>query len=207
MGRLKDKRVLITGSASGIGRAAARLFAAEGARLTLCDRDHLQNKDLAHEIDATGGHAQAIQTDVGEPDDMQNAVNTAVATYGGLDVLYNNAGGATGKDGSVTEIELDEFWRTIRVDLFGTVLGCRFAIPHLVQAGGGSIINTTSMRAMIGTEGADAYTSAKGGGRHIDSCPCPAMGSGRYTRQCNCARRHPHRPGAHHASRRRPDQS
>jgi len=163
MGRLKDKRVLITGSASGIGRAAARLFAAEGARLTLCDRDHLQNKDLAHEIDATGGHAQAIQTDVGEPDDMQNAVNAAVATYGGLDVLYNNAGGATGKDGSVTEIELDEFWRTIRVDLFGTVLGCRFAIPHLVQAGGGSIINTTSIRAMIGTEGADAYTSAKGG--------------------------------------------
>ena len=163
MGRLTNKRVLITGSASGIGRAAARLFAAEGAELTLCDRDHLQNENLAHEIDEAGGQVQAIQTDVGEPDDMQNAVNAAVATYGGLDVLYNNAGGATAKDGAVTEIELDEFWRTIRVDLFGTVLGCRFAIPHLVQAGGGSIINTTSIRAMIGTEGADAYTSAKGG--------------------------------------------
>ena len=163
MGRLTNKRVLITGSASGIGRAAARLFAAEGAQLTLCDRDHLQNENLAHEIDRTGGQVQAIPTDVGEPDDMQNAVNAAVATYGGLDVLYNNAGGATAKDGAVTEIELDEFWRTIRVDLFGTVLGCRFAIPHLVQAGGGSIINTTSIRAMIGTEGADAYTSAKGG--------------------------------------------
>ena len=163
MGRLTNKRVLITGSASGIGRAAARLFAAEGAQLTLCDRDHLKNTNLAHEIDGVGGQVQAIQTDVGEPDDMQNAVNAAVATYGGLDVLYNNAGGATAKDGKVTEIELDEFWRTIRVDLFGTVLGCRFAIPHLVQAGGGSIINTTSIRAMIGTEGADAYTSAKGG--------------------------------------------
>ena len=163
MGRLKGKRVLITGTANGIGRAAARLFAAEGAQLTLCDRDHLQNENLAHEIDRVGGQVQAIQTDVGEPDDMQNAVNAAVATYGGLDVLYNNAGGATAKDGAVTEIELDEFWRTIRVDLFGTVLGCRFAIPHLVQAGGGSIINTTSIRAMIGTEGADAYTSAKGG--------------------------------------------
>jgi len=163
MGRLTNKRVLITGSASGIGRATARLFAAEGAQLTLCDRDHLQNENLAHEIDEAGGQVQAIQTDVGEPDDMQNAVNAAVATYGGLDVLYNNAGGATAKDGAVTEIELDEFWRTIRVDLFGTVLGCRFAIPHLVQAGGGSIINTTSIRAMIGTEGADAYTSAKGG--------------------------------------------
>ena len=163
MGRLTNKRVLITGSASGIGRAAARLFAAEGAQLTLCDRDHLQNTNLARKIDRTGGQVQAIPTDVGEPDDMQNAVNAAVATYGGLDVLYNNAGGATAKDGAVTEIELDEFWRTIRVDLFGTVLGCRFAIPHLVQAGGGSIINTTSIRAMIGTEGADAYSSAKGG--------------------------------------------
>jgi len=163
MGRLTNKRVLITGSASGIGRATARLFAAEGAQLPLCDRDHLQNENLAHEIDEAGGQVQAIRTDIGEPDDMQNAVNAAVATYGGLDVLYNNAGGATAKDGAVTEIELDEFWRTIRVDLFGTVLGCRFAIPHLVQAGGGSIINTTSIRAMIGTEGADAYTSAKGG--------------------------------------------
>ena len=163
MGRLKGKRVLITGSANGIGRAAARLFAAEGAQLTLCDRDHPHNEEVAHEINRAGGRVQAIQTDVGEPDDMQNAVNAAVDTYGGLDVLYNNAGGATKQDGAITEIELDEFWRTIRVDLFGTVLGCRFAIPHLVQAGGGSIINTTSIRAMIGTEGADAYTTAKGG--------------------------------------------
>ena len=163
MGRLKGKRVLITVSANGIGRAAARLFAAEGAQLTLCDRDHPHNEEVAHEIDGTGGQVQAIHTDVGEPDDMQNAVNAAVDTYGGLDVLYNNAGGATANDRAITEIELDEFWRSMRVDLFGTVLGCRFAIPHLVQAGGGSIINTTSIRAMIGTEGADAYTSAKGG--------------------------------------------
>ena len=163
MGRLRDKRILITGSASGIGRAAARLFAREGAMLTLCDRDHDNNLILADEITTMGSQAQAIETDVGESDDMQNAVNTAVATYGGLDVLYNNAGGATKQDGPVTEIDLDEFWRTIRVDLFGTVLGCRFAIPHLANAGGGSIINTTSIRAMIGTEGADAYTTAKGG--------------------------------------------
>ena len=163
MGRLKDKRILITGSASGIGRAAARLFAREGAMLTLCDRDHDNNQVLADQIVTAGSQAQAIETDVGEPGDMQNAIDTAVATYGGLDVLYNNAGGATKHDGAVTEIQLDEFWRTIRVDLFGTVLGCRFAIPHLVRAGGGSIINTTSIRAMIGTEGADAYTTAKGG--------------------------------------------
>ena len=163
MGRLKDKRILITGSASGIGRAAARLFATEGAVLTLCDRDQSNNLALANELNSAGSKAQAIETDVGQPDDMQNAINAAVDLYGGLDVLYNNAGGATKQVGSVTDIDLDEFWRTIRVDLFGTVLGCRFAIPHLVKAGGGSIINTTSIRAMIGTEGADAYTSAKGG--------------------------------------------
>jgi NAD(P)-dependent dehydrogenase (short-subunit alcohol dehydrogenase family) len=68
-----------------------------------------------------------------------------------------------GADGNVTDIPLDEFWRTIGVDLFGTFLGCRFAIPHLERAGGGSIVNTTSIRAMTGTLGADAYTSAKGG--------------------------------------------
>jgi NAD(P)-dependent dehydrogenase (short-subunit alcohol dehydrogenase family) len=82
-------------------------------------------------------------------------------------VLYNNAGGATPKDGKVTEIDLDEFWRTIGVDLFGTFLGCRYAIPIMVEAGGGSIINTTSIRALIGTAGADAYTSAKGGVRAL----------------------------------------
>ncbi len=82
---------------------------------------------------------------------------------GGLDVLYNNAGGATARDGRVTDMPLEEFWRTISVDLFGCFLGCRFAIPHIVAAGGGSIINTTSIRAMVGTAGADAYTAAKGG--------------------------------------------
>ena len=82
-------------------------------------------------------------------------------------MLYNNAGGATPKDGKVTDMDLDEFWRTIGVDLFGTFLGCRFAIPVMVEGGGGSIINTTSIRAMVGTAGADAYSAAKGGVRAL----------------------------------------
>ena len=94
-------------------------------------------------------------------------VAATVERFGGLQVLYNNAGGATPKDGKVTEIELEEFWRTIGVDLFGTFLGCRYAIPVMVEGGAGSIINTTSIRAMIGTAGADAYTSAKGGVRAL----------------------------------------
>ena len=90
-------------------------------------------------------------------------VEAAIEAFGRVDVLYNNAGGATARDGKVTELPFDEFWRTIGVDLFGTFLGCRFVIPHMAAQGGGSIINTTSIRAMVGTAGADAYTSAKGG--------------------------------------------
>ena len=163
MGRLDGKRALITGSASGIGRATARLFAKEGARLTLCDIKAEENDGLAEEIRDMGGEALAIHVDVGDPEAMQTAFQQAATAFGGLDVIYNNAGGATGNDGLITEIELEEFWHAIRLNLFGTVLGCRYGIPHLLEAGGGAIINSASIRALIGTSGADAYTSAKGG--------------------------------------------
>ena len=124
-------------------------------------------KATARAIEAAGGEALFVATDVAKPDSVAAAVQATVDRFGGLHVLYNNAGGATPKDGKVTEIDLDEFWRTIGVDLFGTFLGCRYAIPVMVEGGGGSIINTTSIRAMIGTAGADAYTSAKGGVRAL----------------------------------------
>jgi NAD(P)-dependent dehydrogenase (short-subunit alcohol dehydrogenase family) len=167
MARLLGKRIIITGAASGIGRAAARLFAAEGARLALLDVRFDEGEALVRELRERGCDARFHRTDVGDPAAMEAAVAAAARAWDGLDAMYNNAGGATPQDGRVTEIDLDEFWRTIRVDLFGTFLGCRFAIPHLVRSGGGSIINTTSIRAMIGTAGADAYTAAKGGVRAL----------------------------------------
>jgi NAD(P)-dependent dehydrogenase (short-subunit alcohol dehydrogenase family) len=163
MGRLNGKIALITGGGQGIGAAAARMFAAEGAKVALAEVVREAGEATAAAIREAGGEALFIETDVAKPEQVERAVRETVSAFGGLQVLYNNAGGATPRDGKVTEMELDEFWRTIGVDLFGTFLGCRFAIPVMVEGGGGSIINTTSIRALIGTAGADAYSAAKGG--------------------------------------------
>lgn len=160
MGRLKGKVACITGGASGIGKASVKLFVAEGAKVVFGDVKVEDGVSLAAEV---GDAAVFVPTDVSKEEEMARLVATAVERFGGLDVMYNNAGGATSKDGRVTEIPLEEFWRTISVDLFGTFLGCRLAIPELHKRGGGSIINTTSIRALTGTAGADAYSSAKGG--------------------------------------------
>ncbi len=163
MARLQGKVAVITGAASGIGRASSALFAREGATVVMSDVKREAGEAAAAEIVAAGGRAEFVTTDVSKEDDVRALIVGAVGRHGRLDVLYNNAGGATGKDGKVTEMPLDEFWRTMSVDLFGTFLGCRFAIPHMAAGGGGSIINTPSIRALIGTAGADAYSAAKGG--------------------------------------------
>jgi NAD(P)-dependent dehydrogenase (short-subunit alcohol dehydrogenase family) len=165
--RLQGKVALITGGGSGIGRAAALLFAREGAKVVIAEIVREAGEATAAAIREAGGEARFVPTDVAKPEQVEAAVRAALDAFGGLHILYNNAGGATPRDGRVTEMDLDEFWRTIGVDLFGTFLGCRFAIPVMAARGGGSIINTTSIRAMIGTAGADAYTSAKGGVRAL----------------------------------------
>jgi NAD(P)-dependent dehydrogenase (short-subunit alcohol dehydrogenase family) len=167
VGRLEGKVALITGAGQGIGRAAALLFAAEGARVAVAEIVEEAGAATARAIEAAGGAALFVRTDVSQPESVEAAVRATVERFGGLSVLYNNAGGATSRDGRVTDMALDEFWRTIGVDLFGTFLGCRHAIPVMVAGGGGSIINTTSIRALIGTAGADAYTAAKGGVRAL----------------------------------------
>ena len=163
MNRLAGKRAFITGAGSGIGRAAAGLFAEHGARVAVAELDRASGEAAVAEIEAAGGVACFLETDVTEPDSVEAAVATAVEAFGGLDILYNNAGGSTKRDGKVTELPIDEWWRTMKVDLFGTFLGCRFGIPALARSGGGSIINVTSIRGITGTAGANAYSAAKGG--------------------------------------------
>jgi NAD(P)-dependent dehydrogenase (short-subunit alcohol dehydrogenase family) len=163
MRRLEGKRILVSGAGSGIGRASAVLFADQGAAVAVAEINAEAGRATVDAIAEAGGQALFVETDVADEASYGAAVTATVSAFGGLDVLYNNAGGATARDGRISDIPLDEFWRTIGVDLFGTFLGCRLALPHLEAAGGGSIINTTSIRALTATQGADAYTAAKGG--------------------------------------------
>ena len=163
MKRLHGKVVLITGASSGIGKASAKLFAAEGATLGLMDVKEEDGQAVAQAILTDGGRAKFILTDVTDRDQISNAIEIFVDEFGGVDVLYNNAGGATSRDDHLLNMPLDEFDAAISLNLFGPFAACRFVIPQMEKRGGGSIINTASIRSMIGTTGADGYTSAKGG--------------------------------------------
>lgn len=163
MARLQGKVALITGAGTGIGRCTAELFAREGARVVIAEIDAPSGEETAHRIVSAGGDAIAIQTDVGEPDSISAAIRRTVQHYGRLDVLHNNAGGSTSADANAVEAPLEEFWRAIRLDLFGTFLGCRFGIPEIIKSGGGSVINMASVVALMGFPGRDCYTAAKGG--------------------------------------------
>ena len=163
MARLHDKSALITGGGSGIGRAAALSFAREGAGVAVADFNPEATAETVALIETAGGRAIAVTGDVSDEQNVSQMVAQAVESFGRIDILLNSAGGGSTKDGPVTELDLDEFWRTVRVDLFGTLLCCRKVIPEMVRTGGGSIINISSLRAVIGTHGADAYTASKGG--------------------------------------------
>jgi NAD(P)-dependent dehydrogenase (short-subunit alcohol dehydrogenase family) len=161
--KLAGKVALITGAGSGIGRQAAILFASEGARVAVADINAEGGAETAKLVLERGGDAFFCHTDVTSEQSVEGAVRGAVQRYGGLDILYNNAGGSSPHDGSVVSTSIEEFWRAIKVDLFGTWLGCRFGIPEIIKRGGGSVVNTVSNVALMGVRNMSAYTAAKGG--------------------------------------------
>jgi NAD(P)-dependent dehydrogenase (short-subunit alcohol dehydrogenase family) len=160
MARLDGKVAFITGGGAGIGRATAILLAREGARVAVADIDAAAGQQTAQ---LAGHDTIAIRTDVTDESSVQAAIRSAVQHFGGLHVLHNNAGGSTPQDNSVVEAPIEEFWRVVKLDLFGTFLGCRVGIPEIIRSGGGSVINMSSNVALMGIAGRDCYTAAKGG--------------------------------------------
>jgi NAD(P)-dependent dehydrogenase (short-subunit alcohol dehydrogenase family) len=160
--RLDGKVAFIAGGGGGIGSAAARAFAAAGAAVVCADLHTDRAEAAAQSVRAAGGQALGLRFDVTDDASVAAAVAQAVARFGRLDVLYNCVGGTDPADGPVTEVPLDAFDRTIALDLRGTFLCCRHAIPEIVKAGGGAVINMSSGAALRGANPAHCYSAAKG---------------------------------------------
>lgn len=156
--RLKDKVAIITGSAAGIGEAAAEIFVREGARVLLADRDLPGAEKVAARI---GPHAMAIQTDVSKSAEVKRMVESAVERFGRIDILANNAG--YGIPGTVVNTEEADWDALMAVNLKGVFLCCKHAIPVMAAQGGGTIVNTASNVATVGILDRAAYVASKGG--------------------------------------------
>jgi len=160
MGRLENKVAVITGAASGMGRATAELFAREGAAVLLADVSERGGEEAVERIASEGGRAAFVRTDVASSDAVKAMIDAALERFGALDVLFNNAGIA-GESSRLAEQSEENWARVLGVNLTGVYLGMRHAIPAMVDRGGGSIISTASVAGMVGWPGAAAYSASK----------------------------------------------
>jgi NAD(P)-dependent dehydrogenase (short-subunit alcohol dehydrogenase family) len=162
--RLSDKVALITGAGSGIGRETALLFAGEGARIVVVDVNDAGGQETVGLVEAQGGQATYVHADVSKAADCDTMVRVAEETYGKLNVLFNNAGISHINDDDAVATEEAVWDLTMNINLKGVFLGCKYGIPALRRARGGSIINTASFVALLGAATPQiAYTASKGG--------------------------------------------
>ncbi len=162
--RLQNKVALITGGGGGIGRETALLFAQEGAALLLTDVNDAAGEETAQMVAAAGGRAHYLHADVARAAECEAMVAAAEQTFGKLDILFNNAGIMLSQDDDAVHTEESVWDLTMAVNLKGVYLGCKYGIPALRRAGGGSIINTASFVALLGAATPQlAYTASKGG--------------------------------------------
>ena len=161
--RLQDKVTIITGAGGGMGRVAAQLFAAEGARVVVAEYGEAAGRETVELVQNAGGQATFVRADVSKENDAKAMIDHAMATYGRVDCLYNNAGVMPEADHSVTDTDVDTWDAVMAVNVRGVFLGCKYAIPAMIEGGGGSIINIASFVAILGCSvPQDAYTASKG---------------------------------------------
>jgi 3(or 17)beta-hydroxysteroid dehydrogenase len=178
--RLKDKVVLVSGGASGIGAETARLVLHEGGKAVLADRDEAKGRALAAEL---GKAALFVPLDVTQEADWQNAVAATVETYGGLHGLLNSAG--VGVRNSIEDCSLEEYRRVNDINSLGTFLGCKSAIPAMKKSGGGSIVNISSVLGLRGSSYAMAYCASKGAVRSLTKNIALYCAQLKYNIRCN----------------------
>ena len=182
--RLQDKVALITGSAGGMGQAAAELFAREGASIIVTDIAADAGEQTARNIRKAGGKAIFVQANVANEDDVQHLVRESIDAFGRIDVLYNNAGIMPADDSGVTDLSEATWDRILDVNLKSAFLCTKYAVPHMIQQGKGSIINIASFVALMGCSvPQDAYTASKGG--MLSLTKSFAIQYGRHGIRCN----------------------
>jgi len=160
--KLANKVALITGAGSGMGKSAALIFSREGAKVAAIDINEAQVKETAAEITQHGGSAIALRADVSKSEDVKRMVDETVAKFGALNIVYNNAG-IEGESNFISNMTEDQFDRVIAINLRGVFLGMKYSLPHLIKAGGGSIINQASIAGLIAVRGGAGYAAAKAG--------------------------------------------
>ncbi len=161
MGKLQNKVAIITGGASGIGAATAKLFVEEGAKVVLVDLNEEKGSAFEAELKANGAEALFIQANITSEEEVANIYKTTLETFGKVDVLFNNAG--IGRVTPTEELAYAEWRNTVNVDLDGVFLMAQAAIKEMLKANGGTIVNTASMYGWVGSPGSAAYNAAKGG--------------------------------------------
>ena len=162
MGRLEGKVVFLTGAGAGIAKATAKMCAREGAGVAICELNREAGERAEREIHEAGGNALFVQADVTQDENVRDAIAATVKHFGKLNVLFNCAGGSSQDDRPVHEMDLDVWHKTVALNLLHPFLTCRHGIPHMIKAGGGSIVNVTSHLGLVGSL-KPAYAATKGG--------------------------------------------